>query len=318
MTAERLLVHVGYPKTATTTLQNTVFSKLPGLRYLGKPFSRALQRVEESIIVDDDAAFARKLPDYRGLFAEALSDRPCAAALSHEGLLRYNRHHARGGNPLARTCSRVADVLTGMADRTRILLTIRRQEDLVISFCQHFPVLEETGLGFHEYLATALEAPDEGLLGSLRYDRIAGLYADRFGRENVIVLPYEELVQDAARFSVVVAEAIGADAADFQRLLRSRREKQGVRDGLKRIRVDPTETAIIRLTRRLVPRQLRVKSLPGGSAIKSLLRQRRLRTATEIAYQEHEIARIRELFSKPNRALAETYDIDLMGYGYAL
>jgi len=31
-------IHIGFPKTATTTLQNHLFSKHPGIHYLGKPY----------------------------------------------------------------------------------------------------------------------------------------------------------------------------------------------------------------------------------------------------------------------------------------
>tara|TARA_B100000902_G_scaffold255337_1_gene241779 strand:- start:168 stop:332 length:165 start_codon:yes stop_codon:yes gene_type:complete len=44
MSKKTLYLHIGYPKTATTSLQDYFFSQLTEVEYIGKPYKREWQK----------------------------------------------------------------------------------------------------------------------------------------------------------------------------------------------------------------------------------------------------------------------------------
>jgi len=53
-------IHIGYPKTGTTYLQNIIFPNIDNLYYLGKPFykkNKNLRKILLTIIYSDEIKF---------------------------------------------------------------------------------------------------------------------------------------------------------------------------------------------------------------------------------------------------------------------
>ena len=53
MSNKRLLLHIGYPKTGTTTLQESFFSNLKQIDYIGKPYKASWKRDLHDVIFND-------------------------------------------------------------------------------------------------------------------------------------------------------------------------------------------------------------------------------------------------------------------------
>ena len=56
-TRKKYFLHVGYPKTATTTLQKVLFKRHPDLCYPGKPLTGDLLDLERQIVKLDSVQF---------------------------------------------------------------------------------------------------------------------------------------------------------------------------------------------------------------------------------------------------------------------
>ena len=53
MSNKRLLLHIGYPKTGTTTLQESFFSNLKQIDYIGKPYNVSWKKNLHDVIFND-------------------------------------------------------------------------------------------------------------------------------------------------------------------------------------------------------------------------------------------------------------------------
>ena len=61
----RFFLHVSFPKTGGTTLQNQLFSSHSGVLYLGKPFSTDMAQIQRTVLTAEDDAFDGALPNLR-------------------------------------------------------------------------------------------------------------------------------------------------------------------------------------------------------------------------------------------------------------
>jgi len=191
-----VVLHVGYPKTASTWLQETIFAD-PDSGFVF-PWYRSdcrARTISAFVTVNsysDDSVWARTF------FEEGL--RRCAGGsgvpiISDESLC---------GDPLLRfyTGRYIADRIHSVFPRAKILIGVREQKAIAISL-------------YREYLLTAGSFPLEVFLGRgdepmgyspilrpdyLEYDRVVGYYQKLYGRENVLVLPMELLQKEPQKF----------------------------------------------------------------------------------------------------------------------
>jgi hypothetical protein len=171
------VVHIGFPKTGTKFLQKNVFPRLPP----GFAYCEPATDLFEPLIHCDDTVF--DAAGTRLSLAEAWNGH-ANALFSYEPLT---------GEPLAGFVNRtvIANRLQ-QAGFDRIIITIRNQFDILESAYKQYV---RTGglLRFEEYVR--FDGPMRRCLDPTYFDyhAIYRLYADLFGRANVLVLQYENL-----------------------------------------------------------------------------------------------------------------------------
>ncbi len=222
--APRLVVHVGYPKTATTTLQRSLFEQTPNLHYLGK-FVPSHRYVDERLwpLLDvlllgyESEWVAHRLLLRRVLIDWMLREPSKTCVLSTENFV----------HPWSVDPSIIARRLAEIMPQARILMVIREQVSMLTSFYRWhggfgqylflnkyvdepcvFPLKADAWMYFQK------QAPSRNVLGLLDYDRTVGDFEDAFGAPNVHVLTYETLRTDEAAFAASVAELLGLDVAE--------------------------------------------------------------------------------------------------------
>jgi hypothetical protein len=170
-----IVIHVGYPKTGTTTLQRHFFPSLPGCVALGPlPYGSAFRVLATNLEQADDTSFLEAtwrafLLDSQGA-AETL-------ILSREGLSR----------PEQRT--RTADRLHRVAPDARIVVCIRNQRSMLRSFYSQY--LKDGGTkALPDWMRDVFD-PEW-----LHYDLLVAAYQERFGSDRVYVTAYENFARD--------------------------------------------------------------------------------------------------------------------------
>jgi Sulfotransferase family len=181
------LVHIGFPKAASTWLQAHLFSNPQlGLR---SPFTE--NRVKNALVrpdgLDFDPAEAR---ERFGSKLEEVSAQGLVPVLSAE---RLCGNHSSGGFDTREIAERLAAVLPD----ARVLIVIREQRAMLVSMYKQY-VGRGGSASFHHFLKPRLNRMRLPLMDwrFLAYDRIARCYGELFGLGKVSVVPFELLLRD--------------------------------------------------------------------------------------------------------------------------
>lgn len=201
-----LLVHIGYHKTGTSWLQRRLFVH----KDVGFVLTHAKTAVVDPLIsphaLDFDAAACRA-------FFE-----PAVRAAWEAGLLPVISHERLSGEVHigGRDSRDTAERLRATFPEARILIVIREQRAIIRSIYGQFikgsgvwplqdylepPVAPHTRFKYEHF------HPDQ-----FRYHRLIGYYQQLFGREQVIVLPYELFREAPAAFVTRLLASVGLKA----------------------------------------------------------------------------------------------------------
>lgn len=307
----RFVLHVGYPKTATTTFQQHVFPNHPGITYLGKniPSFRygepGLYELVEDLV--QKSTFEWEGPEtLRAMLARlrAASDRRCVL-LSSESFI----------HPNAIDVGLVAERLAAAAGPCKILITIREQISSLLSwywmhgrFAQYFAIGgKETAtpldypFSFHDWVTWERTAPYKSYASTLHYDKVVAYYQRVFGADNVRVLLFEQFTSDAAAYTAALSDWLGVDAEPMTRLAASRHENRSDKRTAPWIGQDAAQLGTSGTSKGLLARLLeRRTASPPPPAIETTL------------------ASLRETFAPGNARLAARLGLPLDAHGYAV
>lgn len=198
------VVHIGFPKTATTFLQTSVFPQLPqGFNY---PDNKTTEAFFRPIADHDDTIF-----DW-----EDSARRLAGVSQTHE-------HCLFSYEPLTGAHYRSAFVNRTLIARRlrqigfdRVIITIRNQFDALESAYKQY-VKSGGVLRFDDYVQFDPDKPRYLYPEYFDYLRIFRLYSETFGRDNVLILQHERLREpsfgkDLARFLAIEHFAIDVQA----------------------------------------------------------------------------------------------------------
>ncbi|PAP75962.1 hypothetical protein [Rubrivirga marina] len=190
MTATAPLLHIGYMKTGSTWLQRHVASDAAtGLGLIAEREDLTELLVRPTVLGYDAGVI-------RALVAGPL--REC----ERRGLVPFISHERLSGNPISGgfDSTIVADRLADLFPEARVAIVIREQRSFLASFYNEYVC----GGGACSLRAFLHPPPGAKLplftAGFLEYDRLIGYYQERFGRDRVLVLPYESLRRDPLAF----------------------------------------------------------------------------------------------------------------------
>jgi hypothetical protein len=306
------LVHIGLAKTATTTLQNHVFTRQQRFRYLGKIangysdvlMSELVARVMRQDSLAYDAITAQSLLDTLRLHDERCGDlRPLL--LSDEGL----SGEARADRAL------IAERLHRLFMPARILIVLRAQPRLLASLYLNWVKSSgERWLPFGDWLAEYYGKPwpERPRIG-LDYDGLVRTYEDLFGSDNVVVLPFEWIAQKPTVFARALNELLGMTVDDIEAQLAGSRENIRLSErhqaALAVQNLLPSGTNLALIGRRILP-------LPLYRRVRDFTTSGRRIAVPELSGEWP--ARLAALCGEGNTALARRRQLPLATLGYPM
>lgn len=189
-----IYLHIGYVKTASTTLQRSVFKNHSQIFYLGKPYIESFLENEffGNLLMTDSTRFdpsplKERINEYR------FDQKDKTILLSEEDVLSF----------FTRDKGLLAKRLYASFYPCRIIITIRNQIELVRSYFRHvgelYPFLKNPHqITFPawmnlQYYGKRVHHFNTSFLASLYYFDIINYFINVFGRENIKVLLYEDL-----------------------------------------------------------------------------------------------------------------------------
>jgi hypothetical protein len=301
------LVHIGLPKAASTTLQNTVFVEQQQFLYLG-PFGHMSnnvfsdRRVEE---LDMCISFQDSL-EYDPVRTKSL------VGELHQGsrpFLVSSESFSTEGRADRRL---IADRLYELFAPAKILIILRAQPSLCQSmYLNYLRASGQRTVSFDNWVEVNYGRIALQSRVGLDYERLVRTYEDIFGPENVVVLPFELINDENSIFAATLAELLHMPLSAVQESLRRNvaNPRMSQRHLLAVYIQDylPKGTNLALLGRRWMPRSLYEwvrRFVVGGRRVDSP------------DLPENWSTRIFELCAHGNTKLAERKNLPLRALGY--
>jgi hypothetical protein len=212
-----VLLHVGVPKSGTTTLQYSFFPRHPDVRYLGKPYP------DETVAEEMAYATAHLLEylhqtcglSYEDRHAAALYEKGIAPRLGERKITVLSEEALTGAGGADRKL--ICQRLRSLFGEAKILITIREQKQALLSgyryaYTRHLiPGSPDNWIGFLSSFSYYYSRPEDFPLRQYKYARLYEEYAEAFGPNQVLVLPLEMLRQDPSTFAIRLSAFCGID-----------------------------------------------------------------------------------------------------------
>lgn len=298
---KRLLLHVGYPKAASTTLQNGLFMQLhkrQAIHFLGRAFEsrfygtmaskREFKNWFRSVIQHHDA------DDSLGPLSDSVTN------LLSEGLFMMNeRHNVEIASP-----GQLRDFFALKAEKLEVLLIMRAQATLIPSYYgQNYLRMKRKSLSGFIDDNVRENWTGEGKIFNLH--NVVRAYASAFGEDNVHIVLFEDLASDKQAFSSALASALNLPLDLIQ-------ESMGA-DHLNQTKTD-SGTVVVKKHGKRTMRYLAIQALKmvSSKAADSL----RIRLPPASAAEKLAIF---DAFKDSNLNLAEQFSMDkarMRDYGY--
>ncbi|HUU24004.1 MAG TPA: hypothetical protein VMW68_00345 [Methyloceanibacter sp.] len=207
-----LCIQIGLHKTGTTTLNHEFYPKHPDIHHLGKPYDHddPVRLLMEEINLTPEAEF--DLEDCKRRFAQAVLPH-----LKGNKLVTINESSLAGGVGVERSV--VARRLRAVCGSCKILVVLRRQDELLRSYYFQAVGTQKSRLAFEDWLSEGWVFARPAAFSLIDYYHLVAPYAAAFGRERVGVFLFEDLVANPDSFARELSSFMGIDAGASARLM---------------------------------------------------------------------------------------------------
>ena len=300
----REIIHIGFPKTATTTLQQHLFRPHPEILNVARPFAdQRLQALCTALALSDDMDYPEE--ELSALIESHRNERPRVLLYSDETVVNSDIR------------SIAAKRLKRLFPDAQILAVLRNQLDAFASNYANSgrrlrPAPEPFSgrhVSFKNYLAFHHANPKRGFLFTLKYHETLEVYEQLFGRDRVHVMLFEEFMQDRSAFIAKLAEILEIDAKTAFEFVEGQHEHKRTSESVARYQA---------LRSRFLWGVPLSRMIPGSRHIKKAVFRVWGEQAVEIEYPGDWRGKIADLFRPGNRAIQEKFGVVLDRFGYPL
>jgi len=189
------VIHIGFPKTGSTTLQDHFFDYLPNTGILGQPQSRLNKDIQQIIhALTDCETLEFDEEKIKGEIDHIFSG--TRVVVSEETFST--------GSSLSGRVSRyeIAHRLKSLFPNAKVVVVIREQKSIIKSFyLQSRKINKGACPDFNDWFTEAAEnTHKENVFQYFHYGKIIEVYEKLFGPENIKVVLFEEFVNSRASF----------------------------------------------------------------------------------------------------------------------
>lgn len=220
------LIHIGFPRTGSTALQQNLWMRVPDTVYFGKPlpsFSVPMRRLFFSLLNLERREWQQQRAQIGGELLEPLLRRSGSRLLISDEELSTGPLNGRvDRNEIAR---RLAELFPC----AQVLLIVRNQLELLPScYCQLAAIGQVDGRHYRAWLDEQIARPHR-FLHLFRIDAAVRLWSEHFGAGRVHVRTQEQLRADPQTFVESLAPLLGVEAGALQSAKVTQRRNASVR-----------------------------------------------------------------------------------------
>ncbi len=321
-----IFVHIGYPKSASSTLQKQLFQKHPNINYFGLYPTKNLGK--DTSEIDREARF---LTDKNlKLFYKELVSAP-NDQYDHQKALRLFKtsieksldssktnllSHERFSSALFghRNIEEKAKRLKSIIPDAKIIIIIRNQLAIIKSQYRDWPfhpfdMRKGKPVTIKKWIKICTTHDQEiGYFSALKYDHTLEVYADLFGIENIHVLCMESLAKNKKGFARNISELLQINFEATEMLLESAHENKAISWKMNLFRQWSRRTNLFNKTGRFLNPDLKRKVLSYlGTG-----------TGKELSYDQKSLELLKNTFSSSNQILLEKWHVPVDKYQYLL
>lgn len=317
-----IYIHLGYPKSASTTLQNHLFNKHSEINYLGLYSTQdigqfsgetdntnqylnnlSLQRFYKNIIRNDGIEFSL-------LKTDALYNKEIKKMLQNDKSNIFS--HEAFIDSYSASRAEKADRVKRFFPEGKIIFIIRRQPDLLRShYDDHptHPACRASGkyMSLDKWINKCFAIKDNpnSIIKYANYYNNIKYYEHLFGKEKIGVFLFEELMNDVFSFSRKVAEFLNINSEECFSILKNAHENKAssikyyyYRMIAKKVGFDPLR-----------------KALPNR-VYKSFIAKLKKGKSKRSKINEKQRKYIMDFYYDANKKLEEEYSLNLKYYNY--
>ena len=216
-----ILVHIGFHKTGTTWMQNQLFVSSSDVFIPLSTKKNGHSTLAKRFIFDEEGYLLNSFDNNENAIRSDLDALSENRDFDDENKVLVMSHERLSGNPHSAgfDSSIIARRIKNAFPDAKILIVIREQSSWILS--NYFQYLSIGGThSLDKYLNTKYDGKRPGFSPShIEYHRHILDYQTKFGKENVLVLPYELLIFDKTIFikkiEAFVGKSILIDDIDF-------------------------------------------------------------------------------------------------------
>ena len=296
------VIHIGGNKTGSTLLQRHLFSKYERIGYLGEdcPNYNSIREALTSLVADDNSHYHHSGVEkvFRRYFSSCSP--PNVNVYSNEDIMT---------SALPSVC---ANRLKLLLPEASVVMVIRNQLTALPSwYAGHGAYLKNVPrrywrrhVTFSEWLEYCFAFPKTSAIEAMNYHRFYEIFTDLYGKENVHVLLYEELVNSPQIYFQRWADLLEIPLSEIQACVGSRTERVG-----KSSRRDLAERLYSLCFRRPLPVQ-------EGSTSNMLVRWLNNGPKKEVSFPLNWREKVVEYYRRSNSQLAKQTGYNLAVEGY--
>lgn len=201
---------MGYPKTATTFLQDNIFSVDKNLNFLGSNQEIIADMIKHCRVLSDDDFEQAKAAISENMATVLTEDK--LNIISHEHLLDVKEFSLPGGVDLHRAFVRVRELLASFGE-LKVMFFIRKHDEMLKSYCsEHFMSMvyyKFTVKSIRRLVNREQSTRKAFLLNQFRYFETYNFLCHQVGESQVKMFLYEEFRDNADKVLLDVYSFMG-------------------------------------------------------------------------------------------------------------
>jgi hypothetical protein len=305
------VIHIGFPKTATTTLQNHLFAKHPGILYLGKPYrDDDLKAMIRDLVMQESTVYqAENLKQYiQKHLARGPETGENVFLISDETFVSAAKVRDKGV---------VAHRLKDLFAAAKILVTIRNQMDAVKSgyigggrLLGNVPgKYKNMIVSFKDWLEICENMYHGDFVRNVIYFNTIDYYARLFGKENICILLFEDFVKNTHEFTRKLSQFLDIDFDTSRDIIQNAHDNKRLSQADFQVESLRSKLGTMRNVTPIVKFMNGIRKIWGTWGTSK-------RSEVDIPEEWHQ--RLWNLYKEGNRKLMEKYQLPLENYGYPL